>query len=324
MSLKITAKQSLLICTFTVGLISGPLLATPVDDLRDALKNNIDHSNIGAGYVHILTFFTEPDISSSFYSVDDDTNTDFNIYKFPFQKTFNINDKGWKSLLRGTVSYASLDQNGEFLPDETIAANWKAYSGSVGSGILIPLNHNLSFLAAADIGYSHLESNAKYHGDILENILAPVLDGIAYNWDTNAWIVGGTAGLGYKKAYDRGYLLDIKGSYTYNYITSFSESVDLPAFSDSTNTLSLKMDFTHPLGKKLANFPLYGVAHLGNVTFIGNNRDALGFNYFFEAGYSFKLDVSSKYSKISAISLGYQWSKGDNVSGHTILFSWDM
>jgi len=298
--------------------------ATTADDIRETLKNNIDHSNIGASYAHMLNFFTESDISSSFYSVDDDANTEFDIYKFPLQKSFKLNDRGWKYLLRGTLSYATLDQRSELFPDETIAANWKAYSGNIGTGLLIPMSKRLNFLVAGDLGLSRLESNANYRGDILENILAPIIDGIAYNWETNAWVGSLATGLDYKDLYAEKHLLDVKARYTYSYVSSFSESDDLPGFSDSTNTISLKADLTHPFGKSIGNFPLYGVAHLGNVTFVGDNRDILGFSSFFEVGYSLKLDISSKNSKIGALSLGYQWSKGDNVHGHTILFSWEM
>ncbi len=124
--------------------------------------------------------------------------------------------------------------------------------------------------------------------------------------------------------FEDGYDLDLKGRYTYSYVSSFSESRDLPAFSDSTNTLSWKADFTHPLGVSVADYPLYGIAHLGNTTFVGKNRDVLGFDYFFEFGYSLKIDISRKELPLGSLSLGYQWNKGNKVEGHTILFGWEL
>ena len=294
-----------------------------IDTARDALKEHIDHSNVGAGYAHLLNFFVEPDISSSFFKVDDEAGTEFDVYKLPLQKTFPINDQGWKSVVRGTVSYATTRQKAEVLTDETVDAKWKAYSGIIGSGLIIPIYGTLSFNGAADIGLARLDSDAKYDGAVLEE-LAPIIDGIAYNWDTNAWIGSLVLGLDYRKEFEEKYALDIKGRYTYSYISSFSESEDFPSFSDSTNTLSLKADFTHPLNTSVFNYPLYGVANLGNTTFVGDNREILGFDSFFEFGYSIKIDLSHMESSFDSLSFGYQWNKGENVEGHTFLIGWEL
>ena len=310
--------QSYSILGFYLAMGSAQALTQDeIDTARDVLKDNINHSNVGASYAHMLNFFIEPDISSSSFEVDDEAGTKFDLYKFPFQKSFSINDQGWEAAVRGTVSYATADQKANIFSNEIIDAEWTAYSGNLGAGLIIPVYDNLSFLGAADFGLSRLESDAKYKGDILQE-LAPVIDGIAYNWDTNAWIGSLVLGLDYFKSFEGNYDLDIKGRYTYSYVSSFSESKDLPSFSDDANTLSLKADFTHPLGFSIAEYPIYGIAHLGNTTFVGNDRDILGFSYFFEVGYSLKMDISHEKLPLESLSLG------DNVTGYTILFGWEL
>ncbi len=190
---------------YLVMMNAQALTQDEIDEIRDQLKDNINHSNIGASYAHLLNFFVEPDISSSYFEVDDDAGTKFDLYKFPFQKTFPINDQGWETALRGTLSYATAKQKAQFLPDEIIDADWTAYSGNIGAGLIIPVYDSLSFIGATDIGLSRLESDAKYKGEILENTLAPILDGIAYNWDTNAWIGSLVLGLDYLKSF-RGWI----------------------------------------------------------------------------------------------------------------------
>jgi hypothetical protein len=294
-----------------------------IDAAREQLKDIVDHSDVGASYSHMLNFFTEADISSSYFQVDDDANTEFDLYKFPFQKNFSINEEGWEVVVRGTLSYATAAQKAKVFSDEVVNAEWSAYSGNIGSGLIVPINKNLSFIGGLDLGLSRLESDAKYRGDTLD-ALSPVVDGILYNWETNAWIGSLVMGVDYVKDFEEGYDLEIKGRYTYSYIASFSEPEDLPSFSDSTNTFSLKADFTHPLGISVSNYPLYGVAHFGNTSFVGKNQDILGFSYFFELGYSLKIDLSQKKLPVESLSFGYQWNKGDKVEGHTFLFGWEF
>lgn len=294
------------------------------DELRAVLKDNINHANIGAGYAHMLNFFIQPDISSSHFDVDDGSGSEFDLHKFPFQKSFAINDQGWDAIVRGTLSYGAAKNKAMVFNDEVINAKWRAYSGNIGAGLIIPVYEKLSFIGAADFGLSRIESDAKYKGDFLENTLAPIIDGILYNWETNAWIGSLVLGLDYLKPFEGRYDLDVKGRYTYSYVSSFSEPKDLPAFSDSINTLSLKADFTHPIGISVADYPLYGVAHVGNTTFVGQNRDVLGFNYFFEFGYSLKIDISRNELPVESLSLGCQRNKGDNVEGYTVLFGWKL
>ena len=52
---------------------------------------------------------------------------------------------------------------------------------------------------------------------------------------------------------------------------------------------------------KLGKYPLAVVALLGNTTFLGANRDALGFKDFHEAGLALEVDVSSRGWKIHTL-----------------------
>ena len=293
-----------------------------IDYLRNDLKNSVDHSAIGSSYAHILNFFIEPDISASTYDVDDDVNTQLNIYKFPLQKRFSLNDKGLDIAFRGVASYATLEMDHSIQEDNTVDSQWKAYSASLGTGLFIPVVADLTFITAADLGLSHMKNSSNYNG-LQVSELASIFDGILYNWNTDAWIGSLVFGLDYDLLFgDQG--LAIKGRYTYSHVASFNGSHDFPSFSGSAQTVSVVADYTHPLGFSLAENPFFGVAHLGAMAFLGENRDALGFDSFAELGYSVKVDISQLDFFVKSLRLGYQWSVGDNVTGHTILFGLDL
>ncbi len=319
--------KHILLCTLLLSLTvtesKAALTQEEIDHRRSELQNSIDQSNIGSGYAHILNFFIEPDISAATYDVDDDANTRIDIYKFPLQKNFSLNADGWEIALRGIISYATLEMTQNVLEIETIDSKWKAYSGSVGTGLLVPIVKDLTLITAADIGLSHMNNDSKYNG-LLSASLGQIFDGILYNWDTDAWIGSLVFGLNYNHLFWEQYALDVTGRYIYSHVSSFNGSSDFPSFDGNAQTLSFAADLTHPLGFSIAQYPFSGVAHLGNTAFLGENRDTLGFDSFIELGYSLKVDITHLDFFVHTLRLGYQWSIGDNVKGHTILFGLDL
>lgn len=314
---------SFLLLSLTTTESRAALSQEEIDLLRNELKNNIDHSSIGSSYAYILNFFVEPDISASTYDVADDANTRLDIYKFPLQKNFLINTDGWEIALRGIVSYATLEMDLDVVEKEMVESEWSAFSGSMGTGLIVPVLDGLTFITAADLGLSHMKNRREYHG-VFTDTVAQLLDGILYNWDTDVWIGSLVFGLDYNHLFWEEYSLDVQGRYTYSHISSFNGSEDFPSFSGNAQTLSLAADLTHPLVFSVAQYPLYGVAHLGHTAFLGKNRDTLGFDSFVELGYSLKVDLSHLDFLVQSLRVGYQWSIGHNVKGHTVLFGLDL
>lgn len=314
---------SLILLLFTSAKGRAALSQEDIDPLRDSLKSTVDHSGIGSNYAQILTFFIEPDISASTYDVDDEANSRLNIYKFPLQKRFPTNSDGIEIAFRGIASYATLDMENSPQTAVAVDSQWKAYSASLGSGLFVPVAYDLTLVAAADLGLSHMKNSSKYNGQQAADI-APIFDGILYNWDTDAWIGSLIFGLDYALQFAENYDLDIKGRYTYSHVASFNGSDEFPSFSGYAQTVSLAADLTHPMGFSLNQNPFSGVAHMGATAFLGDNRDTLGFDSFSEFGYSIKVDISRLDYFVQTLRLGYQWSTGENVTGHTILFGVDF
>ena len=191
-------------------------------------------------------------------------------------------------------------------------------------GLLLPANDNLAFFVAAEVGISRLENVADYRGPLSESILAPVADGIIFNWDTNARLASLTGGLDYRQNVAEVYELGLTARYTFSHIASYSESRDLPSFSENTGTVSAKLDFKHPFNVALGDMPLFGIVHGGATAFTGENRDALGFTHFYEIGYSVGLDVSAHNRYLESFHIGYQLNSGREVDGYSVLLGWTL
>ena len=303
----------------------APVLAanaqTDLDDIRDQLKQSVRNSDVGAGYAQMLNFFVEPDISASTFSADD---TDYDIFKIPLQFEIPIADSDWQIALRGTLSHARADADSELPPFGAVDSQWQADSGQLGAGLIMPFNANWSAFVGGEFGISRLQNEADYLDEIGQDLLPAIADGIIFNWDTNARISGITGGLRYATKLADKYDLDINGRYTFSHIASYSESRDLPSFSENTGTFSLKADLLHPYGVSIAKLPVFGKVHLGGTAFTGNNRNALGFDHFYEVGYSVGLDISQLGYKVKSLSAGYQWNQGSNVDGYSVMFGWEF
>lgn len=298
------------------------LSQSTVADIRDQLGRDVRNSDIGAGYAQMLNLFTDPSISASLLELDD--GVDYNIFKLPLQIELPPSERGWQWILRGTLSKARAEGELSVFENEIIDTRWDATSGELGAGLLIPVSRGLSVFAAGEVGISRLENEAEYNGPLGDIVLAPVADGVLFNWDTNARILSATLGLNQQWKLRERYDLSLNSHYTFSHIASYSESDDLPSFSEDTGTLAAKIDFRHPYAATVADLPLFGVAHLGATAFTGPNRDALDFSHFYEAGYSLGLDLPETSRYFESLSLGYQWNFGGGVDGYSILFGWAL
>jgi hypothetical protein len=293
-----------------------------VGDIREQLKDELRNSDIGAGYAQMLNFFIDPSISASRLEADD--GTDYDVFKMPLQTELALNDRGWKLAVRGTLSSATAENPLQIIPGETIDGSWEADSGQFGAGLIIPASDTLSFFLSGQFGISRMESKADYNGGLSEAIVAPITDGILFNWDTNARIYSLGTGLDYEDTFGERYDVGIYARYTHSYIESYSESRDLVPFSADTGTLSAKADLKHPVGIDLGERPLFGVAHFGATAFTGPNRKALGFGHFYELGYSLGVDVAERSRYFRSFSLGYQFNLGSDIEGYSLLFGWEL
>lgn len=304
-----------------VGTASA-LTQEDIDAIRDSIAETERKGGSGAGYAQLIGFITDPDVSGVTFDFGADTASKLDIYKLPLQ--FKVGKHaGWTLFVRGGLNYATYDADDllAFLPSsDNIDTELTAYSGSLGLVAKKPLNTDWTFAAALDAGLARFEDQAKYKG--ASEVFAPFLDDLLLNWTTNASLLSGVVGLDYRHAYND---LEVKGQihYIHSYVSSFGESGDFVGFSENTDTLHVDVDVIHPWGRDLGGYPLAGVVHLGNTSFLGDNRDALGFNTLWSVGYAIQLDVKKRDWSLQSVKLGFNYLVGNNdVDGYEIVFGY--
>jgi len=295
-----------------------------LEQARNQVKSTTSHSNIGTIYGHIISFVSEPDIAASNLEIDagDDKDT-LDVFKIPLHYKLGTHG-GWDLTVRGNLNYASLkaDNAIDSVPEgEQIKSEWKTYSGSIGMMAEYPLSAGFSFVPALDLGVARLKNEGTYNGAEANSIWKPLLDGILFDWETDATFVNAVLGLNYNYIVNQ-YDLDIRGRYSHAYIDSFNESKDFTGFTENTDTLTINADFTHPLNISLKDYPLSGIVHLDHTKFIGPDRDAIGFSSLSGIGYSIKADISKRKWHIESLQLGVKYLTGNNIRGWSLIFGY--
>ncbi|HEY9129727.1 MAG TPA: hypothetical protein VIN02_07825, partial [Sulfurovum sp.] len=114
------------------------------------------------------------------------------------------------------------------------------------------------------------------------------------------------------------YEVDLELRYTNIQLRSFNSDYDSVEGSSDANIISLWTRWRAPTGFTMLNKPLRYVLEGSNTTFLGAQRDALGFNYLSTVGVGFELDSSDYKVFITRTRLLYRYTFGENVSGHSI------
>ncbi|MCB1825812.1 MAG: Solitary outer membrane autotransporter beta-barrel domain [Candidatus Competibacteraceae bacterium] len=319
-----------------VAIVGGWLLAiTPfsafaqsgLDEIIDQVRQQVIQQGgpdrLGAGYAAMMNFATAPDISAATYYVDSASADDptINVYKIPLRHEFTLEGRDWKPFVQASFGYLDYEVKFNYLPQESIKADLKSYGGLLGLGVDIPLDHSLAFVTALDVGIVHLESSADYRGPISEAILKPALQGVVFDWDADASLVGVTAGLNYEQQFET-WSMEGQTRLTYNHLDTYDSSSDLIDFDANVTTFTLQIDAIKPINAKIGGYPLALVGHFGNATFLGSNRDALGFDYFFEAGLALETDISQNNWPVKKLRLGAMGIFGADVTGWSVIFGY--
>lgn len=271
----------------------------------------------------MINFEAEPSVSSSNLWIDGGLPNDdrLKLTKFPLRHEFPLTGRGWRPFVQGTLAKFSLEQTIPISGGEKIEPKWSSYSGSLGGGVRIPVGERWSILPAFEVGYAGLSNDVTYNGPIGNGIYRPIFDEILFDWTADAWIASGHLSARYRGRMDK---LDVDGSLsaTLSHIESFRTTDGAVDFQEDIGTLSAKLDGTYPLGVSVAGYPLSLIGHLGCSTFVGPQRDALGFSYVGEAGLSLEVDISRHDLPVSKLSLGAMGLYGDKVKGWSILFDY--
>lgn len=294
-----------------------------IDEIRQLVMDSVDPARLGAGYAAMINFAVSPDISTATYNIDDEDGNDpsLMVYRVPVRHVFSSDEQSWRPFVQGNLAYQTLDAGFDIGENESIEAEWRALGGSVSAGAEVRLGENLILVPTIDAGVVRLENDADYHGVLAEALLKPALEGVLFDWEADAWLLGAALGFDYRRALST-LELNVHGSLTHKYIKTYDSSSGSIDFDSRVTTFNVQADTVHPTRMSIRNFPLALVTHVGATAFLGDNRKALGFDHFFEAGLALEADVSRKDWRIQKLRFGANLIFGSDVTGWGLIIGY--
>jgi hypothetical protein len=268
----------------------------------------------------MINLSATPDLSAASYKIDGDgANPTLDVLRLPYQQRWLAlspeADLYWK-VAGGYLKYkqsfpveTSLNSGG------SVGSKWSAYSVDGGLLAKISLGNGFTLEPALDLGVARLDNQASYAGDAAA--LQPFLDGLVFNWHTNAWLVTPSLGLEWRVA-DAAGKTTFRGHVARSWISSFDATDPVQEFNETANIYSLRAEYAMPSALRAFGRPLDCVVYGGYAGFFGANRNALGFTSVAELGAGVELPVSPGREKSERMRLAVGYLFGADVKGWTV------
>ena len=301
------AYSGLLLALFTLGAAH----ADP--DIRDTIAG----SHLGVGYAQLINLAATPDISASHYRVDG-TGVGFKIdvARLPYETSAVALSPD--ITLAGTFAagYLRLNQDLPLLPAAGDAGNanstWAAASFTGGAVVRIQLGQGFVLAPGFNIGVARLSNHTDYGAAVTG--FQPLLDGVLFNWHTNAVLMTPGLGLDWSSS-GPGARLNVGGHVARSWISSFDASDPLIDFNQTANVYSLRAERVAPTAWHIAGAPVDWIAQAGYGGFFGADRNALGFDAIAEVGLGLQTPLQASKPNGPSVRFGASYLFGPGGRG---------
>ena len=294
--------------------------AVHAQTVSDQVRAQVASARLGAGYAQMINLSATPDLSAASYRIDAiDPSASLDVLRLPYQaKWLPVSDSadlywnvegGWLQFGQDFLWNPSPDVGGTF------GSKWTAYS--VGAGVLakIRVGRGFSIEPALDVALARLQNRTSYSG--AATALQPVLDGVLFNWNADAWLVTPGIALEWTDAVGEG-RVRVRGHVARSWIASFDETDPSQRFREATNIYSVRAEYVHPTEWKALERRLSWVAYGSYAGFFGANRDVLGFDAVAEVGVGLELPITPEAPKAERVRFQAAYLFGDGVRGWTL------
>ena len=286
----------------------------------DDVRSLVNGARLGTGYAQIIGLAATPDIAAASYEVDSDANKPkVDVFRLPYQAKWTALSPDTDLYWRVAGGYLRLkDDFNVNLPAHetgTIGSKWTAYSASGGLLAKIRLGNGFTLEPALDVGVARLENSASYDDNAA--VLKPLLNGILFDWQTNAWLVTPSIALGWATTFGEA-KATVRGHVARSWISSFDESDSTQSFNETANIYSIRADYARPTGITIADRAMNWVIYGGYAGFFGANSDALGFTSVAEVGGGVEVPLAADRPQGERVRLAAGYLFGPDVRGWTI------
>jgi hypothetical protein len=297
--------------------VSGPLAA---QTSSDPVRSQIEAARLGAGYAQIINLAATPDFSAARYRVGSaEPKLELDVLRLPYQSRWIALSDDADLYWRVAGGYLQLKQDLPIVAGDPslgdIASKWSAYSASGGLLARIRLGSGFTLEPALDVGVARLDNGASYNGIAFG--LQPLLDGILFNWHTNAWLATPSLALAWTTGNAEG-RATVRGHVARSWISTFDATDPIQEFTEAANSYSVRAEYAKANAWQAFDRPLGWIAYASYAGFFGANRNALGFTSVTELGGGLETPLAPDGQRPERLRLSAGYLFGPDVTGWSV------
>lgn len=292
-------------------------IALAVPAAAQSVRDVVAGARLGSGYAGLLNLAATPDISAATYKVTgNDAPFSIDVLRVPYESRLLTLSSDVDLYWKVAGGYLSADQN-LVTQDRagSISSDWSAYSLTGGLLAKIGLGSGFTLVPGLDLSLARLKNDADYAG--AATALQPFLDGLLFNWHSDAYLVTPNVALEWRIAEEER-RISVVGHVAWSWISTFDASDSVLKFNETAGAYSIRADYAAPTGMKVLQRPLDWLVLAGYAGFFGPNRDALGFTSVAEVGLGVEVALSKSAEKPDRARLSASYLFGPNVTGWTV------
>ncbi|MBW2697999.1 MAG: hypothetical protein JRE70_16075 [Deltaproteobacteria bacterium] len=311
--------------------IAGAARAQVLDP-GDAISR-ISARDITESLVSLNNFTASPGIEGSNLSTDlGDGQPNLEYGRFSIQIPISIQTRlSWLNVYT-EIGYGSLFVDDKFfartLAGETLAifSERQVDSGRLGLGVEWRPTTGWQIAPYLAASVSGLSSKTRFAGGNFDpGSISPVEQVLLSDWSAAAWSLGGVLDVKYLRWFgvERN-RLDLQARYAISWTETFNESLRILDTSDLRNTLVFEALWRSITDVRVFKKRLSWNVFANSTSFPGQDKDDLGFTYYFGLGAGVDLYIPERlWGKIGRNFIGIRGSAivGDDVRGWSIVLS---
>lgn len=214
---------------------------------------------------------------------------------------------------------------GENVAGDTVSfrAERKVFSARAGLGFRYQLTPEIRVTPHIIGAFSRIKSKTEVIGGTFNPAdLTPVEAALLTNWTTKSWTVAGVLRADYRYWLNETQRIHVVGDYAYAYTDTFDETLRILDTSGQSNSLQFEIGYTKLTKWTAFGKPIYWSALAQSLSFPGQDKDDLGFNYLFGVGGGVGLYLNQKilgdFGHVNFAGLEFSALFGNGVAGGTV------
>jgi hypothetical protein len=311
------------IVLFAAGLMAAAgICAADLSPRRDLPQlGDLSPEDITQATIAFINVANTPGLDGMVLDVDPSgRRSDLTRASLGFNAEFSLKEPVFEGYWGLALGFGELDDRIQFQGDDLDVINLDVRRDVISlrgtAGLSFPINKHFKIVPYLSVIGSELESSSTITGKVPAN-LPP-----EFVVDTKLRALTGTTTveLAYNRWFDD-YRLEYSGHYTLAYTDTFDATAELLETSDWSQIAFARFRVSGPLDYQTWGRPWRWNAYLSHTNFLDQEKEALGFSYYYEVGAGVDWEANIKpldWFGIRLIGLRLGVITGDDVDGFNV------